>query len=178
MMDGIKRKIPNLLTILRLILIIPLVLFFKCSNWLALTIIASIIILSDYLDGRLARAWNAVSSSGKILDPLVDKICTAVAAVMMVLDRGFPIWLLLLLVVRDLIILAAGLFLIKGRQFIPVSNFIGRITMGMITACLLIYLFRIEPLKIPAVNLTVFVLLVSIGSYGRNFFQILKKGAN
>jgi len=77
----LKKQIPNILTVLRLVLVVPImVLFFwiqtsaQIQVWvLALTILAS---LTDWLDGWSARKFNCVSDFGKIHDPLADKWLT------------------------------------------------------------------------------------------------------
>jgi CDP-diacylglycerol--glycerol-3-phosphate 3-phosphatidyltransferase len=175
-MRPIKALIPNLISSIRLLLIYPLILSLKYDNLLVLIITSVIIVFSDYFDGFLARRWQLISESGKVLDPLSDKICTAAGAFAMVFYRGFPLWLLISLIVRDFIILAGGLHLYRSRKYIPVSDITGRITMGMIAACLLIYLFRIEQLKIPVTVMTLAIMIASIVSYARRFFAVLKSG--
>ena len=136
-------------------LIIPFICAIAQNHTALLIFIAIIMVLSDYIDGYLARAWNAVSEAGKIIDPVADKICTSAAAGSLVFYRGFPFWLLVLFVARDLLILGAGLILIRRQRLIPVSNITGKITMGIMVACLIVYLFNIHRLKIPVVILTV-----------------------
>ena len=79
-----KMNLPNRLTILRTILIIPFVIilltgcFGSFSNWIALFIfiLASI---TDLLDGKIARKYNLITNFGKFMDPLADKllVCSA-----------------------------------------------------------------------------------------------------
>jgi len=73
-----KRQIPNILTVIRFLLV-PLFLYFvfisqsynRISIALAIFIVAS---FTDYLDGMLARRMNVISDFGKIMDPLADKL--------------------------------------------------------------------------------------------------------
>jgi CDP-diacylglycerol--glycerol-3-phosphate 3-phosphatidyltransferase len=172
-MNNLKRIIPNLLSASRLVLIVPFVIVLANDNLEWLIVITAAIAITDFLDGYLARVWNVVSDAGKILDPLFDKICTAVAAVALVKFRGFPIGLLAAMVIRDIVILLAGLTLIRSRNIIPVSNLIGRITMGMMTICFAVYILNIKPLKLPVVYLTLLVMIASLVSYGLKFIRAI-----
>ncbi len=173
----LKRNIPNFLSALRIFLIIPFIMAIDHNDNLVVIITAATIVLTDFLDGRLARAWNVMSSTGKILDPLADKLCTALAGISIVHLRGFPLWLLILFMIRDFGILIAGLVLMKYRNIMPVSDMLGRFAMGMVAACLSIYLFDVKPLKLPLVILTVIMILVSAISYGRYFYRVMRREA-
>jgi CDP-diacylglycerol--glycerol-3-phosphate 3-phosphatidyltransferase len=173
----LKKNLPNLLSASRLILIIPFVMALAHDNYLWLSLITAFIVLSDYFDGFLARRLNAASDTGRILDPLADKICTAIAAIAMVRFRDFPVWLLVAMVVRDLLILLAGLAILKARRVVPVSDLIGRITMGMMSACFVIYLLGIDLLKLPSAYLTLFLMILTLLSYGRNYIKTMGRKA-
>jgi cardiolipin synthase (CMP-forming) len=175
MMGPFKRNLPNLLSGLRLLLIIPFVVALSHDNNLIVVIVAGSIVLTDFLDGQLARAWHVVSETGKILDPLSDKICTALAALSLVYYRGFPLWLLILIMVRDFAILVAGVILMKYRHVVPVSDMIGKVTMAVVAACLLTYLFGLDPLKMLMVTVTVVIIPISAVSYGYHFYSIMRQ---
>jgi cardiolipin synthase len=68
---------------------------------------------TDYLDGKLARALNQESRLGELLDPAVDRLYIAAVLIGMFLSGVVPIWLLLIIVLRDL---ALGLLLIFMRR--------------------------------------------------------------
>jgi len=171
-MDAVKRNIPNALSILRIIMIIPFVMALFYGDVRGMILILGAILLSDYFDGYLARKWNATSNLGRILDPLADKICVGAVGIMLVLLRGFPLALALALIARDIIIMLAGLYLIRRDFPVPVSNNLGRVSVGVFAACLIIYLFQLEILKLPFVLLTIIMLVASIVSYGRAFLRI------
>ncbi len=170
-MGPFKRNLPNLLSGLRIFLMIPFILAMRNNDDLMLIISAVSIVLTDYLDGKLARAWNVVSNAGKVLDPLADKVCTALTALSLVLFRGFPMWLLVLIVIRDVGILLAGLILIRYRRIVPVSDIIGKVAMTSIVICLLTYLFSAHSLKAISMYETVVALAASAVSYGVRFVR-------
>jgi CDP-diacylglycerol--glycerol-3-phosphate 3-phosphatidyltransferase len=174
-MSIFRKHLPNFLSALRLVLIIPFIIALSHNDHLMVIIVAATIVLTDFLDGQLARAWHVISETGKILDPLADKVCTAMAALSLVIFRGFPLWLLILIAVRDFAILIAGVILMKYRHIVPVSDMVGRITMGVVAVCLLIYLFALEQLKMPMIAVTVVVILASAISYGHYFYTLMRQ---
>lgn len=75
-MNNILKNIPNILSILRIILT-PFCVFFLLNNTLWLSfILFCIASITDYFDGYLARKYNNISKLGAFLDPLADKIMT------------------------------------------------------------------------------------------------------
>jgi len=110
-------NLPNRLTLARLGLTVLFVISLSFS-WgygatlaLGLFIIASI---TDWLDGDIARKQNLVTDFGALMDPLVDKIMTAAAFVMLV-DRGvLPAWAVVIIVSREFLI--TGLRMLAGAK--------------------------------------------------------------
>lgn len=109
-------SIPNLLSLLRL-LIIPFIFYFylKGNLWVA----AALVILSgitDALDGYLARHLNQITPLGKVLDPIADKL-TQVALAACLLSK-FPevIPLVAVLVIKELLMLFWGVRLLKAGK--------------------------------------------------------------
>ncbi len=96
--------IPNLLTITRAIGI-PIFLFFIFNERYSLAVVTLMIGgATDYLDGKLARALNQESRLGELLDPAVDRLYIASVLVAMYLSDLLPIWLLILIILRDIAI--------------------------------------------------------------------------
>ena len=101
-------NIPNFLTTLRVCLI-PFFLYFLFFKDVESKVIALIIFiiasLTDLLDGYLARKWKVTSKLGTFLDPLADKALIISALVAFILlDNQIPIWMLIVIVSRDILI--------------------------------------------------------------------------
>ena len=88
---------------------------------------------TDWVDGYVARRFDQVTKLGKLIDPLIDRIMLATAAITMLVVGLIPWWIVAAVVVRDVLLLVAGLILFHGNPGIPVSN-MGKFA----TACLLI----------------------------------------
>tara|TARA_R110001592_G_scaffold52649_9_gene161342 strand:+ start:51579 stop:52139 length:561 start_codon:yes stop_codon:yes gene_type:complete len=102
-------QIPNILTVLRIILVLPFALAVYQANYLIALLIFFVAGLSDGVDGFLARQFNWKSRFGAIADPLADKLLLITAYVMLTWTGHLPLWLLLLILGRDLIIVIGAL---------------------------------------------------------------------
>ena len=123
-----KIKIPNYLTIGRII-IVP---FFVVSFYLpgfygdiipfTLFVVAS---FTDFLDGLLARMYKEESKLGELLDPIADKIIVAAALILLVMDgtiKNYEVLAAIINLTREILISGLREFLAKGRIKLPVSN--------------------------------------------------------
>jgi len=121
--------VPNQITFLRLALlpVFLICLFYRRFEWaLALLVIAG---LSDALDGLLARRLNQKTELGMLLDPLADKLLLSSAFVVLSLKGVLDWWLTILVLARDVIILATAvvILLAAGRRTFPPSMY-GKLT--------------------------------------------------
>lgn len=111
-----KENIPNLLTVMRIVMI-PLFLIFSSVNGLVWHRVAAVIFalasLTDYLDGYLARKWQVVTNFGKFADPLADKMLVMSAFIMLVGADLAPAWVSALIVCRELAVTGLRLLLVE-----------------------------------------------------------------
>ncbi|MCD6161478.1 MAG: CDP-alcohol phosphatidyltransferase family protein [candidate division Zixibacteria bacterium] len=163
--------LPNIMSIIRVFLAPFLFFSIKNSNIMLIVIIAAIAILTDILDGFLARKLDSITEKGKILDPLADKICIAAAAIAAALYGDLPLMLLVVIIARDLVITVGGLSIIKTKHEIPVSNFWGKITVIVLSAALIIYVFKFNQFYMVAFWAVIIFVIASLISY---FFTGLK----
>ena len=106
--------VPNALTALRGLgvpLFIWLALFREADGW-AIFVLA-VGGATDYLDGKLARAWNQTSRFGELADPAIDRIYIVATLIVLYLRDALPLWVILILIIRDLLLAVATLALTK-----------------------------------------------------------------
>ena len=97
-------NIPNLLSISRLFLVFPLILFLEINKPLYVFILIIIGGITDYLDGSIARKYNLKTRSGAILDPLSDKVFYLIPLVFLCKNNLIPFWSLTLILFREFLI--------------------------------------------------------------------------
>ncbi len=123
-----KIKIPNYLTIGRIIIVPVFVISFFLPGFygdiipFALFVIAS---FTDFLDGLLARMYREESKLGELLDPIADKIIVAAALILLVMDgtiKNYEVIPAIIILTREILISGLREFLAKGRIKLPVSN--------------------------------------------------------
>ena len=128
---------PNIITLCRLLLIpVFLVLLSKDRFRLALYVFA-VAALTDALDGAVARWFDIRTELGAILDPFADKLLLVSALVLLTVERVFPAWLLIVVVMRDVIVLLGYLvFSFASAERFPVEpSYLGKLTTFMQIAC-------------------------------------------
>jgi len=122
------KKIPNMLTIGRIILVPFFVLAFYLPGFYGdLTAFALFVTASftDFLDGMLARMLGEESKLGELLDPIADKIIVATALILLVMDgtiRHYEVIAAIIILTREILISGLREFLAKGQVKLPVSN--------------------------------------------------------
>ena len=102
------KHLPNLLTTLRLVLVVPICLLIIEKQFAAVLWLSFIAGVSDGLDGWLARKLNAHTRYGEVVDPLADKALLTATFICLAIVSLIPIWLAIIALLRDLIIVAGA----------------------------------------------------------------------
>ena len=103
------RFIPNIISILRILLVIPTVYFLWNHQYSYALLLFFVAGLSDGLDGFLARRFHWTSRLGSILDPMGDKLLMTASYFMLGLLEKLPLWLVAVVIGRDLVIVLGAL---------------------------------------------------------------------
>jgi cardiolipin synthase len=111
-------QLPNLITLARLALAPAFVLVLMDGDYVAALVIFAVAGLSDGVDGFIAKRFHYESRLGAILDPAADKILLVSAYVMLTVLGHLPVWLVIVVAFRDLLIV--GGYLLYTSMYGPV----------------------------------------------------------
>ena len=123
-----KIKIPNILTIGRIIIVPFFVISFFLPGLYGEIIPFTLFVLAsftDFLDGLLARFFKEESKLGELLDPIADKIIVATALILLVMDgtiKNYEVIAAIIILTREILISGLREFLAGGKVKLPVSN--------------------------------------------------------
>ncbi len=163
-------NIPNLLSIARVTILPIAVIIIKnnSNNYNIISIsVLLFMLLTDFFDGFTARKLNLVTSLGKILDPLSDKIVILLITYLLARFRGFPFWAFYIILAREILILTGGVILFKSKNIIPSSNFVGKGATFFISLSILGYIFLSKQYQ----NISYIFLIIGVSFYFLSFFS-------
>ena len=181
LMEGVFMNLPNKLTVLRVILVPFFVVFLLLSKttesmkWIALVlfIVAS---LTDFLDGYLARSRNLVTTFGKFMDPLADKVLTISGMICLIELGRIPTWIVVIIVAREFII--SGFRLIATEHGIVIAaNYWGKWKTTFQMIMIILMIVNIPALKmVTAIVMWVALILtiVSLATYIMQNMEVVR----
>lgn len=104
-----RSDIPNLITVIRILLVVPVAWALLQQQYLVALVLFFVAGVSDAIDGFLAKRFDWSSRLGAMLDPLADKALLVTCYAALVWVGLLPVWLLVLVVARDLVIVAGAI---------------------------------------------------------------------
>ncbi len=168
-------NIPNVLTIIRLLAVVPLAILI--SRWpekrLATVIIFVGIWVTDILDGYIARRFNMMTQFGKLFDPFVDKVFQVVTVIMLFSIGLVPLWVPLFYVLCETFMLFASTILLTKHHVVVYSDKIGKIaTFLFVMAVGIVYLSPPEKTWVKEVIFILPVLTSSVATIHYGVIQL------
>lgn len=123
-MNGRRIHWPNALTLLRILLVVPVVILTlvdtTATRWMAFFAFGTAA-LTDGLDGFVARRMELVSETGQLLDPIADKMLVTAAMVSLVVVGRFPAWAAVIIIVREVAVSVLRFAASKRGRGFPAS---------------------------------------------------------
>jgi len=124
--------LPNILSIVRILLIPVYIFFFLEGEYILAAIFFSTSAITDFLDGYFARKYNMITELGKILDPLADKLSIISILIALFYAELIPVFIIIILLSREVFIFISSIITyLLGYNIINPSN-IGKISMFLL----------------------------------------------
>lgn len=149
--------LPNLLSIIRIILIPLLIKFLLIGDYMLAGIIFTISAITDFLDGYLARKYRLTSEFGRILDPFADKLTIISILIVLVINQIIPRFITIIILTRELFIfISSGIIFLLGKDFINPS-YIGKLSTFLLYLAII---FRL--INIPYIDMALFYVVIPL----------------
>ena len=188
--------IPNLLSVIRILLIPVFAVLFNDGNYLWAVIVLAISGLTDFFDGKIARKFNQISALGKLLDPIADKLTQITIAIVFYMTfsgssdetvKKFS-WVFLVFLIKEAVMVVGGAIMIMLGLKPGAAEMPGKIaTFAFYAIMCLIMVFGPDigilgnVFTLPAsvmlilVGISVVLTIVAFGSYLPGVFKQVKE---
>lgn len=120
------KHVPNILTIIRFLLIPLIVLYIFSGNYILAFVFFTISGMTDIADGCIARKFDLISNFGKLMDPLADKLTQIATLTSLVFTDIIPIWILIIVLLKEFIMIVGASFL-YGKDVVVYSKWYGKL---------------------------------------------------
>lgn len=137
-------NVPNALTVGRIGLVPPLVLLLLDGSQGAASAVFALGALSDVLDGHIARSRGIVSTFGKLMDPLADKLLSGAAFLALAANGRIAAWIVAVILLREVAVSALRWWA-KRRGEVIAANGLGKAKAALQTATILVLILVSDP---------------------------------
>lgn len=134
------KYVPNILTIIRFLLIPVIIIFAIQDNYIATIIVLTVSGFTDILDGFIARKFNFISDFGKLMDPLADKATQVALLVTLTIQKIIPVWIILIVAIKEFFMIAGASFL-YGKELVVSSKWYGKLATVLFYVAIVCSLF-------------------------------------
>lgn len=160
------KYLPNIISILRILLVIPTINYLWQNEFAKALTVFFIAGASDGLDGYLARRFGWMSRLGSLLDPLADKLLMTAIYFTLGLMGQLPVWLVALVIGRDLVIIFGALaYRLLVKEITMQHLLISKLNTGAQILLVLLLIFHLSTFpfaaQVPAAAITFLIYLVT-----------------
>ena len=138
--------IPNILTIIRFLLIPIILILMGKGKYVEAIVVFSISGITDILDGTIARKFNFISDFGKLMDPLADKLTQISMLIMLTIKNIIPTWIVIVVFIKEFFLICGASFL-YGKELVVSSKWYGKASTTLFYLAIVVSLVlkKLEP---------------------------------
>jgi len=173
-------SIPNIISCIRLLLLIPIFYLLSQKQMIFALIVILLSGLTDFLDGFIARKWNLQSDAGRIIDPVVDKISLVGLMLFLIISPHyiFPVWFFAIIAAREILVLLFSFLVIEHKHRVLESSIPGKISAFTIGVTLILFVLQFDPYMWIMAWLAIILTLYSTWIYYKRFLEQYKIDRN
>ena len=134
------KHVPNILTIIRFLLIPIIIAFALEHDYIAAIIVLTISGVTDILDGYIARKFNFITDFGKLMDPLADKATQVALLGTLTFQKIIPIWIIVIVIIKEFLMISGASFL-YGKELVVSSKWYGKLATVLFYVAIVCSLF-------------------------------------
>ncbi len=170
------QDIPNLLTALRVLLVLPATWLMLEHRYGAALVVFGVAGLTDALDGFIARRFRWQSRLGAVLDPLADKLLAVSAYLVLGAQGVLPAWLVALVLARDLVIVAGSVaYHLRVERFDASPSLLSKLN-TFLQIVLVLTAMAAQVLPVPSPAMTALVWVVAATTLGSGLDYVWRWG--
>ncbi len=168
--------LANMISISRILMALPLVYYLENNNTGMSLLYIGLIILSDMVDGLVARRADEITNFGKLIDPVADKICMMVVMIYLLFEYGTPFLILIILLgLRDLMLVIFAIYLLDKGSEVFQSLWWGKIFITVTAAMMLCFVIGFRGLGMWLYYASLLLLVVSTYFYFQKYMKYMRK---
>jgi CDP-diacylglycerol--glycerol-3-phosphate 3-phosphatidyltransferase len=167
---------PNVVSLARLALVPVAIALLVAERRAAVALVLAAMVLSDWVDGFLARRTGRVTGLGKVLDPVADKAAIDSLLATLAVKGEFPAWALAVVVGRDIGILIGALAVARRTEAVPASTAIGKATMVVLAAMTFVFVLDLGAAEAPLLAAGILCVVASGAVYAGSAWGALRAG--
>lgn len=171
------KHIPNILTSIRIAAAGVFAYFFAQDNHDACVYTFALSMLTDVLDGAIARKFNCISDLGKILDPLADKLTLLVISICFFSSGLIPKYMLIAIIVKESLMLIGAVIMLRHKA-VAYSDAFGKAATTLFSTSIILALLRgysafsfLGDLYVPVFGLSIICSFVALFHYANTQFR-------
>lgn len=170
--------VPNLISLIRALFLVPILWLLhqnepRADVWaVVLGLVAG---ATDLIDGWVARSRGAGSPSGKVVDPVSDKILIGGLVIYLAVARDFPWWILFALLARDVLLVGGALLWFRRERVVFAADWTGKLTTFAMGWLIVVHVLRIEVAYTPLAVVAGILIALSYASYGSRGIRFVRE---
>lgn len=166
-------NIPNILTVLRFVLIPFFGYYLYYQQYHLAVVIFLLGGLTDVLDGYIARRFNLITSWGKLADPLADKLMQMTALILLTVHQSIPLYILIIVAAKEALMGLGSILLYKQDNYVVSSNWYGKTATVIFYLAIVMVLFKV-PYSNMFITIAVLATLFALIMYSRTYINVKK----